>query len=93
MKITMRPTINMDEICEILKCHLSDFECTQMAENGSYIIFDCSDERMEDLTEELDWEQGKGNTYRLNRLIHDYDLMRLLREQGVLDDILIYVSW
>ena len=47
MKITMKPTINMDEICEILKCHLSDFECTQMAENGSYIIFDCSDERME----------------------------------------------
>jgi hypothetical protein len=89
----MQPTIELREVCEILKCHISDFEFTQMVENDSYVIFNCSDEALEDLSEELDWEQGKGNTYRLNRLIHDYDLMRLLREQGILDDILIYVSW
>ena len=75
MNITMRPTIDMDEVCETLKCHLSDFECTQMTENDSYIIFNCSDERMEDLTEMLDWEQNNGNTRRLDRLIHDYDLI------------------
>ena len=93
MKVTMQPTINLDEACEILNCHMSEFEFTQMVENDSYVIFDCSDEKMEDLAAELDWAQGKGETYRLNRLIHDYDLLRLLREQGILDSVLIYVSW
>ena len=93
MKITMRPTINMDEICEILKCHLSDFECTQMVENDSYITFDCSDERVEELSEELEWEKDNGNTRYFNRISNDYALVNLLRAQGVFDSALIYVSW
>lgn len=93
IKITMQPTINMDNICEELGLHMSEFECTQMAENGSYIIFDCSDERVEDLSEELEWEKDKGYTRYFNRISNDYALINLLRSQGILDSVLIYVSW
>lgn len=93
IKITMCPTINMEDICRELGLHMSDFECTQMVENGSYIIFDCSDDRVEDLFEDLEWEKDKGETSYFNRLSNDYALVNLLRAQGILDYVLIYVSW
>ena len=93
IKITMRPTIDMDNICEELGLHLSDFECTQMVENDSYIIFDCSDERVEELSEDLEWQKGKGDTHYFKRISNDYALINLLRAQGILDSVLIYVSW
>ena len=93
INITMRPTIDMEDICKELGLHMSDFECTQMVENGSYIIFDCNDDRVEDLSEDLEWEKDKGETSYFNRLSNDYALVNLLRAQGIFDDILIYVSW
>lgn len=93
IKITMQPTINMDDICEELGLHMSDFECTQMAENGSYVIFDCSDERVEELSEDLEWQKGKGDIHYFNRLSNEYALVNLLRAQGILDSVLIYISW
>lgn len=93
IKITMRPTIDMDDICKELGLHMSDFECTQMVENDSYITFDCSDERVEELSEELEWEKDNGNTRYFNRISNDYALVNLLRAQGVFDSALIYVSW
>ena len=93
INITMRPTIDMEDICRELGLHMSDFECTQMVENDSYIIFDCSDDRIEDLSENLEWAKGKGETSYFNRLSNDYALVNLLRAQGIFDDILIYVSW
>ena len=89
----MRPIIDMDDICKELGLRMSDFECTQMVENDSYIIFDCSDERVEELSEELEWEKDNGNTRYFNRISNDYTLVNLLRAQGVLDSALIYVSW
>jgi hypothetical protein len=93
IKITMQPTVDMDNICRELGLHLSDFECTQMVENDSYIIFDCSDERVEELSEDLESEKDKGDTHYFNRLSNDYALMNLLRAQGIFDSALIYVSW
>ena len=93
IKITMQPTVDMDNICNELGLHLSDFECTQMVENDSYIIFDCSDERVEELSEDLEWQKGKGDTRYFKRISNDYALINLLRAQGILDSVLIYVSW
>ncbi len=93
IKVTMQPTIDMEDICKELGLHISDFECTQMVENDSYIIFDCSDERVEELSEDLKWQKNKGDTYYFNRLSNDYTLINLLRAQGILDSVLISVSW
>ena len=93
IKIRMRPTVDMDDICKELGLHMSDFEFTQMVENDSYVTFDCSDERVEELSEELEWEKDKGNTHYFNRISNDYALINLLRAQGILEYTLIYVSW
>jgi hypothetical protein len=93
IKITMQPTVDMDNICKELGLHMSDFECTQMVANDSYIIFDCSDERVEELSEDLELEKDKGDIHYFNRISNDYALMNLLRAQGIFDSALIYVSW
>jgi hypothetical protein len=93
IKMIMRPTVDIDDICKELGLHMSDFEFTQMVENDSYVTFDCSDERVEELSEELEWEKDNGNTRYFNRISNDYALMNLLRAQGIFDSALIYVSW
>lgn len=93
IKMIMRPTIDMDDICKELGLHMSDFECTQMVENDSYITFDCSDERVEELSEELEREKDKGDTHYFSRISNDYALVNLLRAQGILEYALIYVCW
>lgn len=93
IKITMQPTVDMDNICKELGLHLSDFECTQMVANDSYIVFDCSDERVEELSEELEWKKDKCDPYYFNRISNDYALMNLLRAQGIFDSALIFVCW
>ena len=93
IKITMQPTVNMDDICTELHLSLRDFECCQMVENDSYIVFDCSDEHVDELGEELEWQATRGETSHYQRLFNDYALLNLLRAQGCLDSVLIYVSW
>jgi hypothetical protein len=89
----MQPTVDMSDICKELGLHLSDFECTQMVGNDSYITFDCSDERVEELSEELEWTKDKCDTHYFNRISNDYALINLLRAQGILDSVLIFVCW
>lgn len=93
IKITMCPTIDMEDICRELGLCKRDFECTQMVANDSYIIFDCSEERVEELSEDLERAKGKGETSYFNRLSNDYALINLLRAQGILDYVLICVNW
>ena len=93
INIIMRPTIDMEDICRELGLHMSDFECTQMVANDSYITFDCSDERVEELSDYLEWLKDKNEVSYFNRLSNDYALINLLRAQGILDYVLIYVGW
>lgn len=93
IKMIMRPTVDMDDICKELGLHMSDFEFTQMVENDSYVTFDCSDERVEELSEELERKKDKGDTRYFSRISNDYALINLLRAQGILEYTLIYVSW
>ena len=89
----MRPTIDMEDICKELGLRIRDFECTQMVANDSYITFDCSEERVEELSDYLEWLKDKNEVSYFNRLSNDYALINLLRAQGILDYVLIYVGW
>ena len=64
-----------------------------MVENDSYITFDCSEERVEELSDYLEWLKDKNDTSYFNRLSNYYTLINLLRAQGILDYVLIYVGW
>lgn len=92
IKITMQPTISIDDICEEMNLHMSDFEFVQMAENGSYVSLDLSDGALEELWENIEWEAGK-DTRRYNRLKNEEALVKRLRDMGYRGGMLVYVDW
>ena len=92
MKVTMKPVIDIKDICEEMCIHMSGFEFVQDAENDSYISLNLNEEAFEDLQEEIEWEDGKSLS-RLERLKNQYRLMRMLYKTGYVDEVLIYVNW
>ena len=92
MKVIMRPTIDLEEVCDEMKLHLSDFEFTQMAENGSYVSVDLTEEAIEELKEDIEWEIGKSKS-RCKRLQNQLNFVLMLREMGYTDNILVFVFW
>ena len=92
MKVTMKPVIDIKDICEEMCICMSGFEFIQDAENDSYISLHLNEEAFEDLQEEIEQEDGK-DLSRLERLKNQYRLMRILYRMGYADEALIYVNW
>ena len=92
MKVVMKPTIDLEEVCQELNLHMSDFEFVQMVENDSYVTLDVSDEACEELMEEIEWEEGKMIS-RQKRLENQLMLVLMLRNKGYTDSVLVSVSW
>lgn len=92
IKVTMAPTIDIEDIEEQLNVHMSDFEFTEMAENGSYVTLCLDDDAIEDLEDSIAWEEGK-NTRRQQKLRNQLILVRLLRDMGFKDYVLVNVFW
>lgn len=92
MKVTMTPVINLEEVCRELNLHSSDFEFTQMEENDSYIILDVSEKAVEELMEDIEWEEGKSLSRQL-RLQNQLMLVLMIQAMGYTDSILVFISW
>ena len=92
IKVTMAPTINIEDIEEQLNVHMSDFEFTQMAENGSYVTLCLDDDAIEDLEDSIAWEEGK-DTRRQQKLRNQLTLVYLLRDMGFKDYVLVNIFW
>lgn len=92
IKVTMAPVINIEDIEEQLDVHMSDFEFTQMAENGSYVTLYLDDDAIEDLEDSIAWEEGK-DTRRQQRLRNQLTLVNLLRNMGFKDYVLVNIPW
>ena len=84
--------INMSQVNKELGTSLRDYEFLQEVANDSYVPLWLDDETVEDLDENIRWEEGK-DIRRYKRLQHDLALVNLLRAQGFRDTILVYVSW
>lgn len=97
--------MNMTDAEKLVGCHWTEFEFTQMAENGDYVYVGLDDYDMEEIAEDIAWEAGKlgiplgsnltdcDNKY-LKRLVNQQTLMKKLYfDYGVRDGILIHVSW
>lgn len=92
VKVTMKPTVDFDDISAELGIHMSECSITEMAENGSYITVDLSNDRVEELKEEIEWEKGKSDS-RLKKLENDFRIIELLRSLVPCDSILVFVFW
>lgn len=92
IKVTMAPTINIEDVERELNVHMSDFEFTEMAENGSYVTLCLDDDAIEDLEDSIAWEEGK-DTRRQQKLHNQLTLVHLLRDMGFKDYVLVSVFW
>ena len=92
IKVTMTPIINIEDVERQLNVHMSDFEFTEMAENGSYVTLCLDDDAIEDLEESIAWEEGK-NIHRQQRLRNQLTLVHLLRDMGFKDYVLVSIFW
>lgn len=61
--------ITTDDIEKLIPARWNECEFAQMAENDSYARLDCSDAGLEELYEDLQWENEKGNLPKAE----DYD--------------------
>jgi hypothetical protein len=97
--------MNMTDAEKLVGCRWTEFEFTQMAENGSYVYVGLDDYDMEEIAESIAWEKGKwgisldgdladcDNAY-LKRLVNQEKLMKILYyDYGVRDGILVHVAW
>ena len=92
INVTFKPTVDFDDISAELGIHMSECSLTEMAENGSYISVDLSDEKVEELKEEIEWEQGKSEL-RLKKLQNDLRIIEELRTLVPASSILVFVFW
>lgn len=93
MNIETKNVISVEDIQKELNIHFSEFEFTQMAENGSYVEFCCDDDARENLVDGIDWYAGKGDPI-YKRLSNELVLMDTLRyTYGIFDSVLVHVWW
>lgn len=92
LKIETKYVIDIEDIEKEFKTHMSDYEFTQMAENGSYVSLECDDGTLEELYEDLDWENGKSHD-RYLRIKNQIQLVEYLRNLGYRDMVLINIYW
>ena len=92
LKVDFKPTVDFEDISRELNIHMSECTITEMAENGSYIIVDLSNERVKELKEDIEWERGKSE-HRLLKLQNDLRIIELLRSLVPTDYILVFVFW
>ena len=89
MKVSMAPVIDLEEACRELNLHSSDFEFVQMEEKDSYIILDVSEEAVEELMEDIEWEEGKSFS-RQSRLQNQLMLVLMVQAMGYTDFVLVF---
>jgi hypothetical protein len=82
----------MSDICEHFNTHISDYEFCQEVANDGYVSLDLSDYNVEDLAEDIRWQEGKDSDLQ-ERLQNDLALVEYFRNIGYRDSILVYVSW
>lgn len=92
VEVIFKATVDFDDIADELGIHMTDCTITDMAENGSYITVNISNERIEELKAEIEWERGKSER-RLVKLQNDLRILELLRSLVPCDSILVFVFW
>lgn len=93
MKIVNVPTVTEKDILNELNIDVFECEFTQEAENDSYVILDLTEDHLEDLKEEIEWNKDKCEDKYVRRLLKEIQLIEYFRNLGYDMEILVYVSW
>ena len=82
--------IDLIDVCRELQMRVRDFEFAHLANNDSYVTLDLTDEDVEDLRVEIEYEEDKK---RRKRLENDYALINFLRGMGHREHMIVFISW
>ena len=93
MKIYTKQYVNSWDLEEELNIRIFDTLCAEGAENDSYICIDLSDDYVQELTEDLEWQKGKCSSMLVLRIENELKIVEYFRNLGIKDDIGIYISW
>ena len=95
MKITNVPTVKASELEEVYDIDIFECDFTQEVHNDSYVILDLTAERLDQLYEDLEWWEGKGEggSRYARGLRSEIKIIEGLRAIGYEISILVYVSW
>lgn len=93
MKIVNVPTVTSDEIWNEWNIRVFDCCFTECAENDSYVVLDLTEDKVDILKEDIEWQAGKGDSTYLRRLKNELNLVENFRNIGYTISILVYVSW
>ena len=92
IKVTMQPTVDFDDIADELGVGLSDCYFTEMAENGSYVSLDCSDEAVEELKDTIEYvKEHRPRDHR--KYLNDLYVINELRHMGYKNSVLVFIFW
>lgn len=92
LEVKTEYVIDIEDVEKEFKTHMSEYEFTQMAENGSYVPLNCDDASLEELYEDLEWEAGKGSG-RYQRIKNQIQLVEYMRKLGYRSMVLVSVYW
>jgi hypothetical protein len=93
MKITSVSTVTSDEIFNEWNIRVFDCCFTEGVMNDSYVVLDLSEDRVNELKEDIEWQAGRGDNVYLRHLKNELNLIENFRSIGYTVSILVYVSW
>jgi len=97
MRIHIAAYANCEELEEDSGIKLRDCDFTQMAENGSMIWFNCSDDKIEELEEEIEYyekEEMPKTFPGYMRILNELALIKYIRKcMRATDGIYVYWYW
>lgn len=93
MKIVNVPTVTAKEIKQELNIDVYKCEFAQEAENDCYIILDLTEDHIDDLREEIEWNKDHFEDKYIQRMLNELHLIDYFRKLGYDMEILVYVSW
>lgn len=95
MKITNIPTVEASELEKTYDVDIFDCDFAQEAENDSYVRLDLTDDRISDLYEEIEWQEGKGeeNSRYCKGLKAELKIIKGLRDIGYEMFMLVHIYW
>jgi hypothetical protein len=89
------PTVSCWEVEKAFDVCIFDCDFTQGVENDSYVTLDLTQDRVDELKEELEWQEGKGDgDMRYARGIRaELKIIEGFREMGYDTSILVFITW
>jgi DNA-directed RNA polymerase specialized sigma subunit len=93
MKIVNVPTVTAKEIKQELGIDACECEFAQDAKSDSYVILDLTEDHIDELREEIEWNKDHFEDKYIQRMLNELKLIDHFRKLGYDIEILVYGCW